>query len=56
MQDSTYKEALRQFATSGGQGTLHKYGVGYYKRISKLGVEAKRKLASEIPLDKPTSR
>jgi hypothetical protein len=39
---SETKKILSDFARKGGLTTKKKYGVGFYKKISKLGVGARK--------------
>lgn len=39
------KDIARELGRHGGNSTKEKYGIEHFKRISLLGVEAKKKIA-----------
>lgn len=39
---------LKEIGTKGGNSTKKKYGPGYYKKISMLGVQARKKNHEKI--------
>ena len=41
--DQTISEIARIFGKLGGDATKKKYGIRYFKRLSKKAVEAKKK-------------
>lgn len=50
MEDKETKELAKKLGRRGGTKTLQKHGADHFKRISSLGVAARRKKKSEAIL------